>query len=111
MTDKQAKLIVNDQEVGFDIINGSIGPSVIDIRSLYAKTGMFTYDPGFTSTASCQSQITYIDGDKGELLYRGIPIEQLAEKSDFMEVSYLLLKNYVSLYFHFLFILKWMKNC
>ncbi|MGB0381807.1 MAG: citrate synthase [Alphaproteobacteria bacterium] len=91
MTDKQAKLIVNDQEVGFDIINGSIGPSVIDIRSLYAKTGMFTYDPGFTSTASCQSQITYIDGDKGELLYRGIPIEQLAEKSDFMEVSYLLL--------------------
>jgi citrate synthase len=61
---------------------GSIGPDVIDIRKLYAQTGMFTYDPGFLSTATCQSAITYIDGDKGELLYRGYPIEQLATNCD-----------------------------
>ena len=70
---------------------GSIGPDVIDIRKLYAQTGMFTYDPGFLSTASCQSAITYIDGDKGELLYRGYPIEQLATNCDFMETCHLLL--------------------
>src|SRR6185369_5862035 len=69
----------------------SVGPDVIDIRKLYAQTGMFTYDPGFLSTASCQSAITYIDGDKGELLYRGYPIEQLATKCDFMETCHLLL--------------------
>jgi citrate synthase len=68
-----------------------VGPDVVDIRSLYAKTGLFTYDPGFTSTAACDSAITYIDGDKGELLYRGYPIEQLAAKSNYLEVCYLLL--------------------
>ena len=67
------------------------GPSVIDIRKLYGQTGMFTYDPGFTSTASCESKITYIDGDEGVLLYRGYPIEQLAEHGDFLETCYLLL--------------------
>jgi citrate synthase len=73
------------------VYQGSIGPEVIDIRKLYATTGMFTYDPGFMSTASCQSAITYIDGDKGELLYRGYPIEQLATHCDFMETCHLLL--------------------
>jgi len=75
------------------ILSGTLGPSVIDIRSLYAKTGHFTYDPGFTSTASCTSKITFIDGDAGVLLYRGYPIEQLAEKCDFLEVCYLLLNG------------------
>ena len=73
------------------MLEGSVGPDVVDIRKLYAETGMFTYDPGFTSTASCQSAITYIDGDKGILLHRGYPIDQLAEQSTFMEVAYLLL--------------------
>ncbi|MBB4210085.1 citrate synthase [Rhodothalassium salexigens DSM 2132] len=70
---------------------GTVGPAVLDVRQLYSQTGMFTYDPGFASTASCESKITYIDGDKGELLYRGYPIEQLAEQCDYMEVCYLLL--------------------
>jgi citrate synthase len=73
--------------------SGTIGPDVIDIRKLYGQTGMFTYDPGFTSTASCDSSITYIDGDEGVLLHRGYPIGQLAEHSSFMEVSYLLLNG------------------
>jgi citrate synthase len=73
------------------IMSGSIGPKVIDVRKLYGDTGYFTFDPGYTSTGSCQSAITYIDGDKGELFYRGYPIEELAEHSDFSEVSYLLL--------------------
>ena len=73
------------------VYSGTIGPDVIDIRKLYGQTGMFTYDPGFLSTASCQSSITYIDGDKGELLYRGYPIEQLATQCDFLETCYLLL--------------------
>jgi len=73
------------------VLEGSVGPRVIDVRRLYADTGHFTYDPGFTSTGSCQSAITYIDGDKGELLYRGYPIAQLAEKSDYAEVCYLLI--------------------
>jgi len=73
------------------IHKGTIGPDVIDIRKLYAQTGKFTYDPGFLSTASCASSITYIDGDKGELLYRGYPIEQLAVSCDYMEVCYLIL--------------------
>ena len=77
--------------IDLPVYNGNIGPDVVDIRKLYAQTGMFTYDPGFLSTASCQSAITYIDGDKGELLYRGYPIEQLAEKSTFYEVVYLLI--------------------
>src|SRR5499427_3210447 len=75
------------------IYKGSIGPDVLDIRKLYAQTGKFTYDPGFLSTSACNSTITYIDGDKGELLYRGYPIEQLAEQCDFLEVCYLLLNG------------------
>jgi len=77
--------------VELPIHKGTIGPDVIDIRKLYAQTGKFTYDPGFLSTASCSSSITYIDGDKGELLYRGYPIEQLAVQCDYMEVCYLIL--------------------
>ncbi|MHB1122306.1 MAG: citrate synthase [Ramlibacter sp.] len=77
--------------VELPVYHGSVGPDVIDIRKLYAQTGMFTYDPGFLSTAACQSAITYIDGDKGELLYRGYPIEQLATKCDFLETCHLLL--------------------
>jgi citrate synthase len=77
--------------VELPVYQGSVGPDVIDIRKLYAQTGMFTYDPGFLSTAACQSAITYIDGDKGELLYRGYPIEQLATQCDFLETCHLLL--------------------
>ncbi|MBK8960190.1 MAG: citrate (Si)-synthase [Proteobacteria bacterium] len=77
----------------FPIMEGTVGPSVIDISKLYAQTGQFTYDPGFTSTASCESKITYIDGDEGVLLYRGYPIDQLAEQSNFLEVAYLLLNG------------------
>jgi citrate synthase len=77
--------------VELPVYAGSVGPDVIDIRKLYAQTGMFTYDPGFLSTGSCQSSITYIDGDKGELLYRGYPIEQLATQCDFLETCHLLL--------------------
>jgi len=79
------------QAVDLPIYKGTLGPDVIDIRKLYAQTGMFTYDPGFMSTASCESAITYIDGDKGELLYRGYPIEQLATNCDFLETCHLLL--------------------
>ena len=79
--------------VEFPVYGGSIGPDVIDIRKLYGQTGKFTYDPGFMSTASCNSTITFIDGDKGELLYRGYPIEQLAEKCEYLEVAYLLLNG------------------
>ncbi len=75
------------------VYSGNIGPDVIDIRKLYGQSGMFTYDPGFLSTASCQSGITYIDGDKGELLYRGYPIEQLANHGDYLDTCYLLLKG------------------
>ena len=91
MSDTVAKLTIGDQTFEFPVLSGSVGPDVIDIRSLYAKTGMFTYDPGFTSTAATDSSITYIDGDKGELMYRGYPIDQLAEHGDFLEVCYLLL--------------------
>ena len=77
--------------IDIPVYNGSIGPDVMDIRKLYGQTGMFTYDPGFLSTASCQSSITYIDGDKGELLYRGYPIEQLATQCNFLETCHLLL--------------------
>jgi len=79
--------------VELPVYQGSIGPDVVDIRKLYAQTGMFTYDPGFLSTAACQSSITYIDGDKGELLYRGYPIEQLATNCDYLETCYLLLNG------------------
>ncbi len=92
-SDVKATLSFSDGSPSMDlpIFKGSVGPDVIDIRKLYGQTGKFTYDPGFLSTASCQSKITYIDGDKGELLYRGYPIEQLATKCDFMETCHLLL--------------------
>ncbi len=86
-----ATLTVDGKTVELPVYNASVGPSVIDVRKLYAQTGHFTYDPGFTSTAACDSDITYIDGDKGELLYRGYPIDQLADDSHFLEVCYLLL--------------------
>jgi citrate synthase len=91
--DGKATLTFSDGTPALDLplYKGSIGPDVIDIRALYGKTGKFTYDPGFLSTASCNSTITYIDGDKGELLYRGYPIEQLATKCDYLETCYLLL--------------------
>jgi citrate synthase len=87
---EQANLTMGDKALDMPVKDGSIGPQVIDIRKLYGKTGAFTFDPGFTSTASCESAITYIDGDEGVLLHRGYPIGQLAEKSSFMEVAYLL---------------------
>ena len=95
MTDRTATLTFSDgsPSVEFPILTGTIGPDVIDIRTLYGKTGKFTYDPGFLSTAACNSAITYIDGDKGELLYRGYPIEQLAVNCDFLETCYLLLNG------------------
>jgi citrate synthase len=94
-SDVKATLSFSDgsPSIEMPLYKGSIGPDVIDIRKLYGQTGKFTYDPGFLSTASCQSTITYIDGDKGELLYRGYPIEQLAQHCDFMDVCYLLLKG------------------
>ena len=92
--DKKATLTLADgRSLDFPVLSGTIGPEVIDIRSLYAKSGMFTYDPGFLSTASCNSSITYIDGDAGVLLYRGYPIEQLAQNCDFLETCYLLLNG------------------
>jgi citrate synthase len=90
----EAKLTTpNGDNYTLPTYSGAVGPDVIDIRSLYRDSGMFTFDPGFTSTASCESQITYIDGDLGTLLYRGYPIEQLAEQSNFLEVSFLLLNG------------------
>ena len=93
MTDATAKLTVGDKAFDYKLIDGSVGPQVIDIRKLYAQTGMFTYDPGFTSTASCDSALTYIDGDQGVLLHRGYSIDDLADNSTFMEVAYLLLRG------------------
>ncbi|MGO4277443.1 citrate synthase [Cupriavidus sp. OV038] len=94
-SDVKATLSFSDgsPSVELPIYKGTVGPDVIDIRKLYGQTGKFTYDPGFMSTASCNSKITYIDGDKGELLYRGYPIEQLAGKCDHLETCYLLLKG------------------
>jgi len=93
LADNKATLSFSNGSPNVDlpVYQGTIGPDVIDIRKLYAQTGMFTYDPGFMSTAACQSTITYIDGDKGELLYRGYPIEQLATQCDFLETCHLLL--------------------
>jgi citrate synthase len=96
MSDKSsenAKLKLNNNEIDYNIAEGTIGPDVIDISKLYSDTGKFTYDPGFTSTASCKSSITYIDGEEGILLYRGYPIEQLAEKGNYLETCYLLLNG------------------
>jgi len=89
-TQRTATLTFDDKTVDLPVLTGTIGPDVIDIRSLYGKTGAFTFDPGFMSTAACKSSITYIDGDQGELMYRGYPIEQLAEHCEFLEVCYLL---------------------
>ncbi len=91
MTEESVTIHAAGKQLDAPIMPGSVGPEVVDIRKFYAQTGMFTYDPGFTSTASCQSAITYIDGDEGILLHRGYPIDQLAEQSNFMELSYLLL--------------------
>ena len=93
LADNKATLSFSNGSPSVDlpVYQGTVGPDVVDIRKLYAQTGMFTYDPGFLSTASCQSAITYIDGDKGELLYRGYPIEQLATNCDYMETCHLLL--------------------
>ncbi|HYG26970.1 MAG TPA: citrate synthase [Caulobacteraceae bacterium] len=88
---ENAKLTVGGQEYDLPVIKGSTGPDVVDVRKLYADADVFTFDPGFTSTASCESKITYIDGDAGILLHRGYPIDQLAEQSNFLEVCYLLL--------------------
>jgi citrate synthase len=82
---------VNGNKVELPVLSGTIGPDVVDVRRLYQDTGLFTFDPGYTSTGSCESTITFIDGDKGTLLYRGYPIQELAENSDFMECCYLLL--------------------
>jgi citrate synthase len=90
---EQAKLNAGGKEFAYPVVSGSVGPDVIDIRKLYGETGMFTFDPGFTSTAACESALTYIDGDEGVLLHRGYPIGQLAEHSSFMEVCYLLLNG------------------
>src|ERR1700688_4582379 len=81
----------NGKSAELPLLSGTLGPKVVDIRRLYSDLGHFTFDPGYTATGSCESKITYIDGDKGELYYRGYPIEQLAEKSNFTEVCYLLL--------------------
>jgi citrate synthase len=93
LADKQAKLAVGGKDFDFPVMEGTCGPDVVDIRKLYGQSGMFTYDPGYTSTASCESALTYIDGENGVLLHRGYPIRQLAEHSSFMEVSYLLLNG------------------
>lgn len=90
-TSSTAKLQIDGKGYDLAVKNGTLGPSVVDVSKLYAQTGRFTYDPGFTSTASCESQITFIDGDEGVLLYRGYPIDQVASKGNFLECCYLLL--------------------
>ncbi|MDP2063192.1 MAG: citrate synthase [Phaeovulum sp.] len=92
-TNRTATLNIDGKSYDLPIFSPTVGPDVIDIRKLYSDADVFTYDPGFTSTAACESAITFIDGDKGQLLYRGYPIEQLAEKSHFLEVCYLLLNG------------------
>ena len=92
MADKTARLTIDDVDMAMPVISGTEGPDVIDVGKLTAQ-GYFTYDPGFVSTAACESAITYIDGDAGVLLHRGYPIEQLAERSDYLEVCYLLLNG------------------
>jgi citrate synthase len=93
MTGTNAKLSINGKEHDYVVRSGTVGPDVIDIRKLYAQTGAFTFDPGFTSTASCESALTYIDGDEGILLHRGYTIGELSEHSSYMEVCYLLLNG------------------
>ena len=90
-TEKDASVFIGDTGYDLPMRKGTLGPDVVDVSTLYQDTGRFTYDPGFTSTASCESKITFIDFDKGIVLYRGYPIEQLAEHSTFLETCYLLL--------------------
>lgn len=92
MATRKAKLVIDDKAIELDVFSGTLGPDVVDVSSLF-KHGYFTYDSGFNSTAACESKITYIDGEKGVLLYRGYPIEQLANQSNFLEVCYLLLNG------------------
>jgi citrate synthase len=87
LADKQAKLAVGNKSYDLPVMEGTCGPDVVDIRKLYGTTGMFTYDPGYKYTASCESALTFIDGEEGVLLQRGYPIGQLAEHSRFMEVA------------------------
>jgi citrate synthase len=82
---KTGTITLGDKSYSFPVYDGTIGPEVLDVSKLYAEAGIFTYDPGYTSTGSCESKITYIDGDKGVLLYRGYPIADLAEHGDFLE--------------------------
>src|SRR5271167_1908976 len=88
---ENATLTIGNTSYDLQVIKGTTGPDVVDVRKLYGDADVFTFDPGFTSTASCESKISYIDGDAGILLHRGYPIEQLAEQSSFLEVCYLLL--------------------
>ena len=88
---KTGTITLGDKNYSFPVYEGTLGPEVLDVSKLYAEAGIFTYDPGFTSTGSCESKITYIDGDHGILLYRGYPIADLAEHGDFLETCYLLL--------------------
>ncbi|MEO1281030.1 MAG: citrate/2-methylcitrate synthase, partial [Pseudomonadota bacterium] len=88
-----AKIEHDGKTTEMPVRSGTVGPDVIDVGKLYKETGCFTYDPGFTSTANCSSKITYIDGDKGVLLHRGYPIDQLADNASFLELCYLLLHN------------------
>ena len=90
---RTVKLVDGSETTEFPVYDGTLGPSVVDVRGLYKDSGIFTYDPGYMSTGSCQSGITYIDGEKGVLLHRGYPIDQLAENSSFLEVAYLLLNG------------------
>ena len=85
---RTATMIINNKQIQMPVRSGTIGPDVVDVARLYRDTGCFTYDPGFTSTANCSSKITYIDGEEGVLLYRGYPIEQLAQSSNFIEVFF-----------------------
>ncbi|MCC2095507.1 MAG: citrate (Si)-synthase, partial [Hyphomicrobiales bacterium] len=91
MSENKATISVAGKTVEMPVLDGTIGPSVVDIGKLLSQTGVFTFDPGFLSTASCESKITFIDGDEGVLLHRGYPIDQLAEHSDYLETCYLLL--------------------
>ena len=93
--DKTARLILGEKEIDLPVLSPSEGPDVVDIRKLYSRAGVFTYDPGFTSTASTESEITFINGNKGELLHRGYPIDQLAENSHYLEVCFLLLYGHL----------------
>src|SRR5690606_5723963 len=92
-TEAVAKLTLNNKTSDLLVRSGTIGPDVIDVSKMHRQTGCFTYDPGFTSTANCASKITYIDGEAGVLLYRGYPIDELAENANFLETCYLLLNG------------------